>query len=147
MTQCNMTTDEYMTERLNDQINWYDKKSKSSQNWFKVLRIAELIMAASIPFLSGFLIESTFNLRLIIGTLGVAITIITGVLSINKFQELWIEYRTAAETLKHQKYLFLTKTKPYNNDDSFGILVQTVEGLVSKENTNWSNKIRTNKNK
>ncbi|HFC76762.1 MAG TPA: DUF4231 domain-containing protein, partial [Candidatus Moranbacteria bacterium] len=43
------------------------------------------------------------------------------------------------ESLKHEKYLFLTKSEPYDIDEPFKLLVQRVESLISKENTNWSN--------
>jgi hypothetical protein len=33
--------------------------------------------------------------------------------------------------------LFLTQTDPYDKDDAFHLLVQRVEGLLSKENTDW----------
>jgi hypothetical protein len=32
----------------------------------------------------------------------------------------------------------VTKTDPYNGEQAFQLLVQRVEGLISKENTNWS---------
>ena len=132
----------YINERLDDQIDWYSKKSKRSQNWFKTLRIVEIIAAATIPFLAGYATDAKPELKLIIGLLGVVIAFVAGIISLNKFQEIWIEYRTTSETLKHHKYLFLTKSSPYDADDSFQILVQTVEALISKENSNWNNYIK-----
>jgi hypothetical protein len=36
---CKMiSADEYIEQRLNDQISWYDRKSGMSQLWFKRLR-------------------------------------------------------------------------------------------------------------
>jgi hypothetical protein len=37
-----MTEEEYIEERLNDQIIWYSKKSQTNQKWFKRLRRAFL---------------------------------------------------------------------------------------------------------
>jgi len=34
--------------------------------------------------------------------------------------------------------LFLTQTEPYDKDDAFHLLVQRVEALLSKENTDWA---------
>jgi len=53
-----ISADEYIEQRLNDQISWYDRKSGTSQLWFKRLRFAEIVAAATIPFLSGFAGES-----------------------------------------------------------------------------------------
>jgi hypothetical protein len=55
-----------------------------------------------------------------------------------QFQERWIDYRTTAEALKKEKFLFVTKTEPYDGDDAFPILVQRMENLVSKENVTWA---------
>ena len=49
-----ISADEYIEQRLNDQISWYDRKSGTSQLWFKRLRFAEIVAATIIPFLSGF---------------------------------------------------------------------------------------------
>ena len=49
-----MAPEEYIEQRLNDQIVWYDRKSSTNQSWFKRLRFAEIVAAAIIPFLSGF---------------------------------------------------------------------------------------------
>jgi hypothetical protein len=50
-------------------------------------------------------------------------------------QERWIEYRATAESLRREKFLFLTQTEPYDKDDAFHLLVQRVEALLSKETT------------
>ena len=132
-----MNEDEYITDRLDDQIIWYDKKSQTNQRWFKCLRIFEIISAAIIPFLAG-IGSSIPYYSVIIGALGVIIAVSAGVSAIYKFHENWIEYRTTSETLKHEKYLFQTKCPPYHQEDSFCRLVQRVEGLISKENSQWS---------
>ena len=46
--------------------------------------------------------------------------------------------RAAAESLRKEKFLFLTQTEPYDKDDAFHLLVQRVEALLSKENTDWA---------
>jgi len=132
----------YIQERLDDQINWYSQKSKTSQNWFKTLRVIEILAAATIPFLAGYVTDTEPMLKVIIGLLGVVIAFVAGFIYLSKFQEIWIEYRTTSETLKHHKYLFLTKSSPYDAEDAFQALVLTVEALISKENSNWNNYIK-----
>ena len=138
------TEDNYLEDRLNDQIIWYDKKSLSNQKWFKSYRFIEITVASVIPFLAGFGTSLPYY-QLIIGVLGVIIAISVGLSSLYKFHENWIEYRTTAETLKHEKYLYLAKCRPYQGDDSYCKLVQRVEGLISKENTQWSRHIEKSK--
>lgn len=139
MSILKMNTDEYLKDRLDDQISWYDRKSSANQKYYKRLRIAEFVLAALIPFLAGFV---TFHgsVQLLIGLAGVCIAVITALHGLYQYEKLWIEYRTTCESLKKERYLFLTETTPYSSsiEENLKLLVQRVEMLVSKENTNWS---------
>ena len=139
-----MKSDEYMTQRLDDQIQWYDAKSTQNQCWYKGLRTVQFAAAALIPFLTGVLTTEGVASKLVVGLLGVAIAIITATLDLFRFQEHWIEYRTTSETLKKERLLFLTESDPYGHEIStrFQLLVQRVEGLISKENSNWAQYVR-----
>lgn len=140
-----MNESEYLKTRMDDQISWYDKKSQYHQNWYKGLRIVEIISAASIPFLAGYIKDAEPHFQTAVGFLGLLIAVITAVVSLCQFQENWVEYRTTCESLKHEKFLFLTKTDPYNIDMPFPLLVQRVESMISKENTAWSQYVRSQK--
>ena len=129
--------EKYLEDRLENQIDWYDRKSISSQKAFKRLQVLIIVASATIPFLSGFMDESTLFLKIAVGLLGLAIATATAILGLYQFQENWLEYRTTCETLRHEKYLFLTGASPYNEEEPFLLLVERVEGLISKENTNW----------
>ena len=37
-----ISPEEYIEQRLNDQIGWYDRKSVTNQRWFRRLRFAEI---------------------------------------------------------------------------------------------------------
>jgi hypothetical protein len=140
-----MNEEEYLNDRLNDQIDWYGKKSQTNQKWFKGLRLLEIVFATVIPFLAA--IGSNIpHYSMIIGGLGITIAVSAGVSTLYKYHENWIEYRNTSETLKHEKYLFQAKCSPYDNDESFCKLVQRVEGLISKENTQWSRYVDKTKN-
>ncbi len=132
-----ISPEDYIEQRLNDQIGWYDRKSSTNQHWFKRLRFAEIVAAATIPFLSGF-VDNSFPIKIAIGALGVVVAVIASLLGLLQLQERWIEYRATAESLRKEKFLFLTQTDPYGKDDAFHLLVQRVEALLSKENTEWT---------
>ena len=131
-----MSADEYIEQRLNDQISWYDRKSGTNQLWFKRLRFAEIVAAAIIPLLSGFAGQS-LSIKIAIGAFGVVVAVIASLLALLRLQEHWISYRATAEALKAEKFLFLTQTQPYDKEDALHLLVQRVEALLSKESTEW----------
>lgn len=137
-----MEQNEYINQRLEDQINWYSRKSSYNKKWTLSLRIIEITFAAIIPFIAGLGEKIPYN-AFIIGSCGIIISISAGLSALNKYHENWIEYRTTSESLKHEKYLFLTKTNPYDSENAFQQLVIRVESLISKENSQWSKYSKT----
>jgi len=132
-----MNEKEYIKQRLDDQIRWYGQKSRHNQHWHKRLRMTEVTAAAIIPFVAGLGEVVPYN-SIIVGLLGVIIAACVGASVINKYQENWLTYRTIAETLKHEKYLYLTSSSPYTGDERFTQFVERIEALISKENSQWS---------
>jgi hypothetical protein len=119
--------------RLEDQLSWYDAKSMENQKWYKRLKVAEIIAAAIIPFAAGF-----DGFSILTGILGVLIVIFIGIQSLNQYHDNWISYRSTAEQLKHEKYLWLSKAGPYKDaKDPEVMLAERVESLISKEHAKW----------
>ena len=131
---------EYLKERLEDQINWYDKKSTKCQKYYKWHKVIEITAAALIPILAAQ--SSSFKaVAIIISILGSAIVVIEGLVNLGKYHENWIEYRSVSETLKQEKYMYLTQSGVYktSKEDAFELLVERIESVISKENVNWAN--------
>ncbi len=136
-----MEEHEYFEQRLDDQINWYDKKSGANQKAFKRLRLIEIVTAATIPLLAGFS-QGSPEIPVAIGIAGMIVTIVAGVLALYRFQENWHEYRAASESLKQEKYLYIARALPYNGEQPFELLVQRVEALLSSETNHWADAMR-----
>jgi hypothetical protein len=122
-------------ERLEDQIGWYDRKSRTSQRIFKLVKIVEILAAATIPFLASI---DRREARWATAALGVMITILEGLLHLNQYQQNWIAYRSTCESLKHEKYTFLARASSYaNSPDARALLAERIESLVSQEHAKW----------
>ena len=132
---------EYFEQRLDDQINWYDRKSSTNQAAYKRLRLIEIIAAASIPLLAGFS-QGPWYIGVSIGVVGLIVAVLAGIVSLYRFQENWNEYRASAESLKQEKYLYLARAEPYNGDLPFELLVQRIEALLKSETTGWAQAMR-----
>ncbi len=139
-----MTTreDEYLEQRLSNQINWYDRKSAAAQASYKRLRLFEIIAAATIPFLAG-LTDRHPAITVVVGALGVLVAVLAGMMGLFRFQETWTEYRAVAETLRQEKYLYLAGTGPYHDDEErFERLVERTEAILSSETSGWATAMR-----
>ena len=130
---------EYLKKRVEDQIEWYDKKSLSNQKKYKLCSKCQIILSASIPILV--LCVDFKSIKVTVAILGALVGIITAFMGICKFFENWINYRTTAESLKKEKFFFLTKTGTYSKDNNFDLFVQNIEKLISKEHNHWQENI------
>jgi hypothetical protein len=119
--------------RLQEQIGWYDDKSRQNRLWFKALKICQIVIAAAIPF--GASISAPVW---VIGGGGAAIVVLESLQQLQQYQQHWTTYRATCEQLKHEKFLFLAHAGPYGTAaDPQALLAERVESLVSQEHAAW----------
>ena len=139
-----MSAAEYMKDRLEAQMNWYDRKSSWNQQKYKKMKRIEIILAASIPVLIGIssmklfdvvLISSTVKelseagvmvefkeelltlnglLNIIAAIAGICLVVINKYFELEDYFKTWKTYRTTAEELQMERIKYLTKVEPYN---------------------------------
>lgn len=133
-----MDEQEYIKNRLEDQIQWYSKKSSAAQEWYKSLKYLDNSLALIIVPLSYYS-DACWWFKYAGIAAGIAIAFSNFLQSINKYHENWIQYRSTAELLKHEKYLYLTRSGGYQNSASpFNELVERCESIISSENIDWA---------
>jgi hypothetical protein len=121
-------------DHLQDQIEWYDRKSGYNQKAFKLLKICTISAAAIIPVVAGIKAPSWVT-----AGLGVFIVILEGMQQLNQYHSNWISYRSTCEALKHEKFLYLGKAGPYAAaNDPHALLAERIESLVSQEHAKWA---------
>jgi Protein of unknown function (DUF4231) len=126
-------TEDPTWERLEDQLGWYDRKSGDNQRWYRRLKLLELAVAAALPVVAG-----AGSRVWVTGGLAAVIVVLEGAQHLYQFQEHWITYRSTAEALKHERYLYLAEAGPYAGEDRHRQLAERIEGLVSQEHAKWT---------
>jgi hypothetical protein len=120
-------------ERLDSQIAWYDAKSRQCALRFKVLKAVVIGAAAAIPVVAAFDVEVY-----VAGILGAVVVVIEGLLQADQYHQNWITYRSTAEALKHEKYLYLARADVYaGSRNPLRLLAERIEGLISQEHARW----------
>jgi hypothetical protein len=132
-----MNDQQYIAERLDDQCHWLEGKAAWNQTCYKRLRLIEIAAAAFIPALASLKVPDPLT-QPIVAVLGIAVALVAGAMGLFKFQENWVQYRSTAEQLKHEKFMYATQCGPYAGEDRFALLVERVEKLLMKENTAWA---------
>ncbi len=121
-------------DRLQDQIEWYDRKSGYNKKAFTYLKISTIAAAALVPVLA-----SIGKIALATSGLGVLIVVLEGFQQVFQFQANWISYRSTSEALKHEKFLYLASAGSYSGArDAHALLAERVEALVSQEQSKWT---------
>ena len=120
-------------DRLEDQLGWYSRKSVENQRLYKWLKLLEIAVAASLP-----VVAAVHSPVWVTGGLAAVIVVLEGAQHLYQYQEHWITYRSTAEALKHERYLYLAQAGPYVGDDRHSQLAERLEGLISQEHVKWT---------
>ena len=132
-----MDEKQYIKDRVDDQFNFFDKKSEASQNKYRIWRVILILLSVSIPFMT-LMTEWDQQIKYIVAFAGMLIAAIEGFLSLYKFQEDWVNNRKAAESLKREKFLYLTKAGDYKKEGAFDLFVSRIENILAQENKSWA---------
>lgn len=129
----------YLEQRVDDQLRWLGQSSRRSKKMFIGLSIVEILLGTAITVGSPFIGGSSLG-RTLIAIAGGGVAITGSVLALTRSQENWIRYRSLAEQLKREKYLFTTDTPPYGGEpeQSLHHFVNQVESLMLEERGAWA---------
>jgi len=132
-----LPNNDYMKDRLDDQIEYFDKSAIKNQQKYKSLKSLSIIC----NILTTMTIAVTFtvpdNYKVYLGLL--ALVLSTTVLATYQWEEFhnfgakWEKFRLVAEQLRSEKYLYLNNAGKYSNEDFENnrlILVNTVEEII-----------------
>lgn len=127
--------EKYLKERYEKEMDWYDTRSAQNKKLYLCFQWGAISISAIVPVLIAFLPE---KINWITATIAAILAIITAALKTFKFHENWLSYRTIAETLKKEKYLYEAELIEYrNSSDKESLFISRIEGLISKENSLW----------
>ena len=130
-----MDFEDYLTNRYQQQIDWYDSKSSSNQRTYKFFQVLVIVLSFSTPVIIALSYDSSKIIAIVISFL---VAILSSVTATFKFYENWINYRTTCESLRKEKYYYDFGIGPYKGiADKKSLFVERVEDLISKEHTKW----------
>jgi hypothetical protein len=118
--------------RLEEAIDWYDRRAGENRRLYRWLKLLEIAVAAAVPVVAG-----VGAAVWVTGGLAAVVVVLEGAQHLFQFQEQWITYRTTAESLKHEHYLYLARAGPYAGEDRHSKLATRTEALISQEHAKW----------
>jgi len=119
--------------RLEDQLDWYDRKSQAAQRAHKGVKVAQLLLAAGVPVSVASAAPDAVT-----ALFGAVLVVLEGIQQLCQWHTNWVLYRSTAEALRHERFLYLAQAGPYSCADRHRVLAERLEGLVSQEHAQWT---------
>jgi hypothetical protein len=133
-----MTQEEYIKNRVDDQITWYGNKSSNCQKKYKIWQVIKIVALLFITIVSLWGDQDGYGfVTYIVGALGAFIIFIESFIKIYDYKKLWVQYRMASENLTREKLMFETKSAPYNISEPFILFVERCEAIMQNEMRGW----------
>ena len=113
-----MSIEKYISDRLDDQIKYYDLKSIEYKKKHENISLATIIISALIALVPAF-IDILPNCKSIItflsALLAATITVLQTIDKLKKYNDLFYQFRMTCEKLKQEKELYLYQSGEYGN--------------------------------
>lgn len=121
-------------ERLEQQISWYGRNARRNKRWYMRIKVVQILAAAIIPVIAAADLSTW-----VAGGLGALVVVLESIQQLFQFHSNWTHYRSTAEALKHEKFLYLAHAGAYSHAaEPLALLAERVEGRVSQEHAAWA---------
>jgi hypothetical protein len=137
----------YVSERLDNQISWYAKKAAYNKLRFRICQLIVIVASAVIPIINlGIPLTpltdsvSPYVALGVTAILGAVITIVAALSQMDAYFETWVLYRTTAEALKRERFLYINNAADYSGlteEVKNKLLVERIEAMLSSENSKF----------
>jgi uncharacterized membrane protein len=125
---------EYIYERLNESIAWYDKNAAKKKKLYLQMRAITVISGAIVPVLVN--MEFTY-VKFITTFLSLVVVLFVSLESVYHFREQWINYRSTEQFLRMEYFFFTANDGPYagkKESEAYRLFVERVESAIESEN-------------
>ena len=132
------TAAQYIDERLEQYIDWYDKKAVKTKGIFLQMQASSVIGGALVPVLMNVTYNGVVSeyLRYVNTAISLAVVVLVSLESVFHYREQWKNYRSTEQYLSREKVLFLSGEGPYTSleqKDAYILLVSRVEDAIASE--------------
>ena len=132
-----MTTEEYMSSRVDDQLRYYENKAGQAKKKHYRMQVLIIMLGVIVPVVINLpqeLFRTDVVYRVVITSLSVLLGVLSGLAGFFNFGDNWLSFRATEEMLKQEKYLFLTKSGIYlKNENAFEHFVSRIETILASE--------------
>ncbi|WP_343101176.1 DUF4231 domain-containing protein [Romboutsia sp. MSSM.1001216sp_RTP31141st1_G3_RTP31141_220114] len=125
--------DEIIKSRVQQVLEWNIKKSTNNKIAFYILNILVLVLNASIPIVNQ--LNGHPAIVTAISSIG---TVITGIIALINFKDVWYRYRSTTESIKRECIMLSCRYGEYENEDRENKFIINFEKILLDERDLWA---------
>ncbi len=131
----------FVDNRIKPLIEEFKAKARKNKNHYYTWQVVAIVSAAFVPVISIF-----DKVNWIVAALGAISAIVAGMLSLFKFQENWIRYRSTYQELESHLSQFMVSTGIYTDKkQAFHLLAENCDKILKAEIGQWAESRRKEK--
>ena len=132
-----MNLESYMTERVDSQVENFDQHARRNQRIYSLLRMTTISCNVLTALAIALTLAAPARYRIYVGLAALVLSMI--VLATHQIQEFykfgakWEKFRSVAEQIKSEKFLFLNDAGTYragDTDSKKRAFIESVEGII-----------------
>jgi hypothetical protein len=133
-----MSAANYITERVDEYKDWYDKKAVQMKPRFLGLRMISTVGSVLVPIAANARPEFPTATRIATTVISLMVSVAIAFDSVYHFGDQWKNYRATEQFLSREKFLFVTGEGPYRGleaSQAHLLLVERCEAQIASENS------------
>lgn len=138
-----MDIETYLTERVNDQIKYFDSNAIRNQKWYRGLKSTAIACNIFTTLTIALTLIPDLKVPMSIVALFLSMIVLATyqVEDFYNFGAKWEKFRLVAERMKSEKCLFLNGAGPYLSDDTDEgkrVFIEKIEGIIQGTDISYS---------
>ena len=129
-----MTPEQYIAERVNPNIAWYDKAANANKEKYLRMRATTVICGALVPVMVNLTIP---YINILTTVISLIVVLLVSLESVYHYREQWTNYRSTEQNLRNEYFFFTTSGGSYqllSDGDAYIAFVDRVEDIIEAEN-------------
>ena len=129
-----LTAQEYVDERLNPEIVYYNKSAGKAKQRYLQMRAITVIGGALVPVMVN--VDLPY-INILTTAISLVVVLFVSLETVYRYREQWTNYRTAEQNLRNEYFLFTSQSGAYAELDeatAFTLFVNRIEQTIDAEN-------------
>lgn len=143
-----LSSEDYIRDRINDQLRFYDKKAGRYKSLYLSMRAATVIGGAMVPVLVnlnfapvivnlGSFVFTVNGIKVSTTVISLMVVLFVSLESVYHFKEQWRNYRSTAELMKKEYFLYASGQGRFagkTEAEAYRLFVEQIETAIDVEN-------------